>query len=260
MLAGRVDLSFETLLQRARAGDTAALGCLLDSCRAYLKLIAASLLRTASRASVDVSDVVQETNLKACGNFPTFQGSDEPAAGRLVASDPDEPRVEPPQEAGSPGRRPESLEALLERASLEAHRALAAPGSTPSAQASRREQAVLTANALESLPPDYQQVLVLCYLEKAPAQGDRPADGPLRRGVADASDAGRESTGTETTGTAMNSRWRPESRRRRSLGLRRHRGDARLRRLSGERPRRAIHPTRRSYWPSTRRSPIAWRP
>ena len=57
---------------------------------------------------------------------------------------------------------------MIERASQEAHKALAAPGSTPSAGASRREQAVLTANALESLPPDYQQVLVLHYLEKVP--------------------------------------------------------------------------------------------
>ena len=45
-------------------------------------MIAGSLLRSHSRASVDVSDVVQETNLKACGNFATFRGSDEP---QLVA-------------------------------------------------------------------------------------------------------------------------------------------------------------------------------
>jgi RNA polymerase sigma factor (sigma-70 family) len=57
---------------------------------------------------------------------------------------------------------------LLKRAGVDAHLALAAPGSTPSAQVSRREQAVVTANALDSLPPDYKQVLVLCYLEKLP--------------------------------------------------------------------------------------------
>jgi hypothetical protein len=56
MLA-QVDQTFDTLPERARAGDTVALGCLLDSCRTYLKLIAASLLRNAPRASVDVSDV-----------------------------------------------------------------------------------------------------------------------------------------------------------------------------------------------------------
>ena len=77
MLA-QVDQSFDILLNQAKAGDADALGCLLESYRAYLRLIAGSLLRTASRASVDISDVVQETNLKACGNFPKFQGSDEP--------------------------------------------------------------------------------------------------------------------------------------------------------------------------------------
>jgi RNA polymerase sigma-70 factor, ECF subfamily len=167
MLA-QFDQSFDDLLQRARAGDTVALGCLLDSCRAYLKLIAASLLRTASRASVDVSDVVQETNLKACGNFSTFRGNDEPALVAWLRQILVNLVLNLIKKQSTLGQRPESLEALLAQASVQAHQALASPGSSPSAHASRREQAVLTANALESLPPDYQQVLVLRYLEKVP--------------------------------------------------------------------------------------------
>jgi RNA polymerase sigma-70 factor, ECF subfamily len=161
-----VHQSFDVLLNQARAGDSDALGCLLETYSAYLRLIAGSLLRTSSRASVDISDVVQETNLKACGKFATFHGSEEP---ELVAW----PRrilanlvLNLIKKQGSPGQWPESLESLLERASTQAHRALASPGSTPSAQASRREQAVLTANALESLRPQYRQILVFCYLEK----------------------------------------------------------------------------------------------
>jgi RNA polymerase sigma-70 factor (ECF subfamily) len=164
MLA-QVDQSFDSLLQRARAGDTVALGCLLDSCRAYLKLIAASLLRTASRASVDVSDVVQETNLKAYVKFPTFQKNDEGALVAWLRTILTNVVLNLLKDQGRPGRRPESLDALLQRASEDAHRALTTPGSTPSAQASRREQAVLVANALELLKPRHKQVLVLRHLE-----------------------------------------------------------------------------------------------
>jgi RNA polymerase sigma-70 factor, ECF subfamily len=160
--------SFDILLEQARTGDSVALGCLLESYGAYLRLIAASLLRSASRASVDISDVVQETKLKACRGFSKFQGSDEPALVGWLRTILNNRVLDLLKDQGRPGRRPESLEALLERASVQAHRALASSGSSPSAQASRREQAVLTSNALESLPPDYQQVLVLRYLEKLP--------------------------------------------------------------------------------------------
>ena len=165
-MPAHVHQSFDVLLNRARDGDTNALGCLLESYSAYLRLIASSLLRTASRASVDISDVVQETNLRACGNFAKFRGSDEPELvvwlRRILAN----LVFNLIKKQGAPGQSPQSLEALLDRASAQAHDALASPGSTPSVQASRREQAVLTASALESLQPDYQQVLILCYIEK----------------------------------------------------------------------------------------------
>jgi RNA polymerase sigma-70 factor (ECF subfamily) len=43
--------------------------------------------------------------------------------------------------------------------------ALVSPTSSPSHQAARREQAVLLADALEQLPEDYRQVLVLRHLQ-----------------------------------------------------------------------------------------------
>ena len=42
---------------------------------------------------------------------------------------------------------------------------LVAAHSTPSRRAARREQAVLLADALNQLPPDYREVLVLRHLE-----------------------------------------------------------------------------------------------
>ena len=40
-----------------------------------------------------------------------------------------------------------------------------AAGSTPSQQAARREQAVLLADALDRLPQDYREVIILRHLE-----------------------------------------------------------------------------------------------
>src|SRR5262249_54732612 len=54
------------------------------------------------------------------------------------------------------------------RSSAALDRGLVAPQSSPSQQAARREQAVLLADALEQLPPDYREVLVLRHLEALP--------------------------------------------------------------------------------------------
>jgi RNA polymerase sigma-70 factor (ECF subfamily) len=43
---------------------------------------------------------------------------------------------------------------------------LLAPQSSPSQQAVRREQAVLLADTLDQLPPDYREVLVLRHLRE----------------------------------------------------------------------------------------------
>jgi len=44
-------------------------------------------------------------------------------------------------------------------------RGLVANQSSPSQQAARREQAVLLADALDQLPPDYREVIILHHLE-----------------------------------------------------------------------------------------------
>ena len=53
----------------------------------------------------------------------------------------------------------------LDQSSRLLDRGLVDRGSSPSYQASRREQAVLLADALEKLPKDYREVIVLRHLE-----------------------------------------------------------------------------------------------
>src|SRR5438552_17803716 len=67
----------EQLLQRARAGDTSALGQLLEKYRSYLALLARLQIGRWLQSKVDAADLVQETFLEAHRDFPQFQGTTE---------------------------------------------------------------------------------------------------------------------------------------------------------------------------------------
>jgi RNA polymerase sigma-70 factor (ECF subfamily) len=67
----------EHLLDRARAGDTAALGSLLELYRNYLSLLARLQIGRRLQGKVDPADVVQETFLKAHRSFGQFRGTTE---------------------------------------------------------------------------------------------------------------------------------------------------------------------------------------
>ena len=60
------------------------------------------------------------------------------------------------------------LRADLDRSSGGLERVLADSASSPSQRAARREQAVLLANALEQLPPDYREVMIRHHLHGHP--------------------------------------------------------------------------------------------
>jgi RNA polymerase sigma-70 factor (ECF subfamily) len=159
----------ELLLQRARVGEAAALGQLLELYRNYLRLLARTQIDTALRGRLDPSDLVQETLLEAHRDFHQFEGATEKELTVwlrriLVRNLADQ--VKHYKAKGRNLQRQESLEALLQRSSLAAQEALAKGISTPSSQAARREQAVLLADALTCLPTDYREVIVLRNLEQ----------------------------------------------------------------------------------------------
>src|SRR5205085_12230259 len=62
-------------------------------------------------------------------------------------------------------RLEQDLQAGVDQSSCLLAGQFAAPGSSPSEAASRREQAVLFADALGRLPDDYREVIVLRHLE-----------------------------------------------------------------------------------------------
>jgi RNA polymerase sigma-70 factor (ECF subfamily) len=156
------------LLVQARDGDAAALGRLLDMYRNYLRLLARAQIDMGLRVRLDPSDLVQETLLEAYRDFGQFAGrSERELIGWLrrilVRNLTDQLKRQRSQARDI--RRGESLEAMLDRSSQAAEAALARSISTPSLQAAKREQAVLLADALAKLPPDYREVIVLRNVE-----------------------------------------------------------------------------------------------
>ena len=67
----------EKLLRRARAGDGAALGKLLELYRGYLALLARLQIGRRLQGKVDAADLVQDTFLEAHRHFDQFRGTAE---------------------------------------------------------------------------------------------------------------------------------------------------------------------------------------
>ena len=160
---------YRRLLQSARQGSSEEVGQLLDAYRSYLSLLARLHIRGQLRGKADPSDLVQETFLAAHKHFPQFRGATEEEllawlrqimasklanlARRYVA-------------AGRAVNLERQMADDLDRSSMSLSAVLQADGSSPSAHAARREQAVLLADALERLPDDYREVIVLRHLEE----------------------------------------------------------------------------------------------
>jgi RNA polymerase sigma-70 factor, ECF subfamily len=161
----------ELLLVQVRAGDEGALGRLLELYRNYLRLMARSLISQPLRVRLDASDLVQEAFLKAHREFSQFLGATEPelvAWLRRILVRTLADQVKRHRAKGRDYRREEPLDVMLDRSSLAIQQALAVPVSSPSSRVSRREQAVLLANALEKLPDPYREVFILRNLEHVP--------------------------------------------------------------------------------------------
>jgi RNA polymerase sigma-70 factor (ECF subfamily) len=159
----------EELIARAQAGDDAALGQLLEHYRAYLTLLARLQIGRRLQGKADCTDVVQETFLEAARHFTQFRGASEPELAawlRQILAGCLAHLVR--RYCGTQGRDvrlERALEYDLDQSSRAIDRGLVAVQSTPSQRASRREQAVLLADALGRLPDDYNQVIVLRHLE-----------------------------------------------------------------------------------------------
>jgi RNA polymerase sigma-70 factor, ECF subfamily len=150
------------LLDLARTGNGTALGQLLERYRSYLSLLARVQIGRRMQGKLDVADVAHR-------GVGQFRGSTEAQflawlRQILVAILANQVR----RYFGTKRRDvrlERELQDGLDRSSVYLGSHLIAPQSSPSAQASRREQAVLLADAMEELPEDYREVIILRQLE-----------------------------------------------------------------------------------------------
>jgi RNA polymerase sigma-70 factor (ECF subfamily) len=159
----------DELLRQARSGGAEQLGELLEVYRRYLHLLARIEIGRNLQAKLDASDLVQDTLLEAHRNFPKFEGSSETQfvcwLRRIMAANLANILRRYLGTQGRDARLERELGVRLDQSSRLLDRGLVDRGSSPSHQASRREQAVLLADALEKLPADYREVIVLRHLE-----------------------------------------------------------------------------------------------
>lgn len=159
----------EPLLDQARAGDSEALGQLLESYRGYLTVLARIQIGRRLQGKVDAADVVQDAFLGAYRDFAQFRGTTEKeflgwlrqVLAFVVANLVRHYRGTQRRDV----RLERQLAIELDQSSHALDRGLVADQSSPSQQAVRREQSVLLAEALARLPDEWRDLLILRHLE-----------------------------------------------------------------------------------------------
>ncbi len=156
-----------TLLRQARAGNVSDQGRLLEHYRNYLTLLARLQIGPRLRGKVDATDIVQDTFLKAHRDFGEFRGATEEELLNWLRQILACSLAMVVRHYFGTQRRDIRLECGLDmdQSSQILDRGLMADDSSPSQQVVRHEQGVLLANALEQLPADYREVILLRHME-----------------------------------------------------------------------------------------------
>jgi RNA polymerase sigma-70 factor (ECF subfamily) len=161
--------TFDRLLTLARGGDGSALGQLLERYRVYLTVLARVQIGRRLQGKMEAADLIQETFLEAHRALRNFRGRGEREFTSwlrqiLAATIAHQVR----RYLGTKSRDvrlERKLAEELDASSGALDRGLVAKQSSPSQRASNQEQASLLAAALDELPEDYREVLVLRHLE-----------------------------------------------------------------------------------------------
>ena len=162
----------ERLIDAARAGDGEALGELLSSYRRYLVFLARTGLHHHMQGKADPSDIAQEVCLAAHGNIADFRGETvEEFAGWLRGILTNTLAMHLRKFLGTAKRDPR-LEQQLNQSFASAtgflQSQIAGDVTSPSQQFARNEAFLQLVEALEGLPEDYRQVIVLRHVEGLP--------------------------------------------------------------------------------------------
>ena len=169
MIGGQGD-DPERLLQEARRGDPEALGKLLAMYCSYLRLFSRVQIDRRLRGKADVSDLVQETFALAHHAFENFRGETEQefvAWLRQILISRLARLIRRYETQARDVRLERELGEAFDRSSVVANE-IVSSRSTPSRRASRREEAVLLANAIADLEEVHREIIILHHFESLP--------------------------------------------------------------------------------------------
>lgn len=151
-------------LQKARDGDSDALGALLDEFRPYLKLLAQRAMDGRLAGRIDSSDVVQQTYLSAVRKFDEFSGDDADALAGWLQLIHERNLIDTARKHLEAEKRAVSREeTLIESEPLDDMEL-----TSPSQRLMKGESAVRLARALALLPDDQSEAVRLRHLDGWP--------------------------------------------------------------------------------------------
>lgn len=154
------DAVIRELLERAQAGDQAALGELLEKYRGHLRHLAENLLDDRAAGRLDASDLVQQTCLSVHKQIAEFDGKDAAQFAAWLRQIHERNVLNAVRDQLHAGKRDIGREERL--ADRDVH---AAGQATPSQQVVRNEESERLARAILQLPDDEQEALRRRYLE-----------------------------------------------------------------------------------------------
>jgi RNA polymerase sigma-70 factor, ECF subfamily len=148
------------LIERARGGDQAALGELLEKYRRYLWGLADKLLDDRAAARIDASDIVQQTCLSVHKQITEFDGHDDAQFAAWLRQIHERNIRNAARNLLHAGKRAIDREKRVSDAE-----AYAARQTSASQHAVRSEESARLARAIAQLPQDEQEALRRRYLD-----------------------------------------------------------------------------------------------
>ncbi len=148
------------LIDRARAGDPAALGELLQNYRGFLRGLADRMLDDRAAARLDASDIVQQTCLSVHKQITEFEGHDAAQFAAWLRQIHERNIRNAARNQLHAGKRAIDREKRVSDGDV-----LAARQATASQQVVRSEESARLTRAIALLPPDEQEVLRRRYLD-----------------------------------------------------------------------------------------------
>jgi RNA polymerase sigma-70 factor (ECF subfamily) len=148
------------LIERARGGDPAALGELLEKYRGYLRGLADKLLDDRAAGRIDASDIVQQTCLSVHRQIADFDGNDAPQFAAWLRQIHERNIRNAARDQLHAGKRAIDREKRVTDAE-----AFAARQTSASQYVIRSEESARLARAIAQLPTNEQEALRRRYLD-----------------------------------------------------------------------------------------------